>query len=252
MAFVKRRDPPAEGSIPAVLGMFTAEVRFYREIGPHITLRVPTCYHAQEGPDGTVLELEDLSTWAAGGDPAEVAELLGEHHRRWHDRAVRRWPWLRRAGAGADLIGKLYDDTWPVLAARPDLTRPVRDLGQRLVGQVPAAEHAEAEAGPVTLIHGDASTGNMRTAASGEIAFLDWEDVRAASGLADLGWLLVSSVEPQRWDEVINAYRHCSGLTVVLPSVAAQGLLSLADHDPNSELALAWIQRLDTTARRLG
>ena len=45
-----------------------------------------------------------------------------------------------------------------------------------------------------------------------EIALLDWEDVSAAPGIADLGWLLVSSVAPARWDEVIAAYGTPAGL----------------------------------------
>src|SRR6202034_2105809 len=38
--FVKRRTPPAPGSIPDVLGMFHAEVRFYREIAPVVGVRM--------------------------------------------------------------------------------------------------------------------------------------------------------------------------------------------------------------------
>ena len=56
--FVKRRGPPLPGSIPDVLGMFTAEVRFYREIAPQVGVRVPECYEASAGPEGTLLVLE--------------------------------------------------------------------------------------------------------------------------------------------------------------------------------------------------
>ena len=36
---VKRREPAAAGSIPAVLKMFESEVRFYREIAPVVGVR---------------------------------------------------------------------------------------------------------------------------------------------------------------------------------------------------------------------
>jgi hypothetical protein len=60
--FVKRRAPPLPGSIPDVLGMFTAEVRFYREIAPQVGVRVPECYEASEGPEGYPGHHEDSSS----------------------------------------------------------------------------------------------------------------------------------------------------------------------------------------------
>ncbi|MGH3491227.1 MAG: hypothetical protein ACRDP8_25325 [Actinopolymorphaceae bacterium] len=175
--FVKRRDRPASGSIPDALQLFEAEVRFYREIAPVVGVRTPACYEAEVGPAGTRLVLEDLSAWAPGADPVVAAGLLAGIHRRFEDDAADRWPWLRRVGTGSDLVGQLYDRTWPVLAARRDLTSGTRELGARFVGAVADAERAEAAAGPVTLVHGDASMPNMRTAQDGTVALLDWEDV---------------------------------------------------------------------------
>lgn len=231
--------------------MFRSEVRFYREIAPVVGVRVPQCYQAEADDDGTVLVLEDLSAWQPGADPLAAASLLRDLHRRWDGQAEARWPWLRRAGAGADLVGALYDQTWPVLAARGDLTSPVALLGQRLVGRAAQAERSVAGAGACTLVHGDASTPNMRTSAEGEVALLDWEDVSAAPGVLDLAWLLVSSVEPARWDEVIAAYRPAGDLAPVLPAMIVQGLLSLSDTAVGSAEAVAWVARLTEAAGRL-
>jgi hypothetical protein len=88
----------------------------------------------------------------------------------------------------------------------------------------------------------------MRTSSEAEIALLDWEDVSAAPGIADLGWLLVSSVAPERWDEVIAAYGTSAGLTEVLPAVAVQGLFSLSDHPAGSPASSEWLARLDAAA----
>jgi len=249
--FVKRRDRPVPGSIPDVLQMFQAEVRFYREIAPHVGLRVPACYEAHDDPDGTLLVLENVSAWQAGADPVAVASLLRDHHRRWQGEATKRWPWLRPAGAGADLIGRSYDETWPMLASRRDLPGPVREVGERLVGRLSEAELAEAGSGSPTLIHGDASLANMRTSHDGTILFLDWEDVRAAAGAVDLAWLLVSSVEPDRWNNVIAAYGDVTDLVDVLPSAIGQGLFALADKVEDSEDAAGWVARLAAAAERL-
>jgi aminoglycoside phosphotransferase (APT) family kinase protein len=220
--FVKRRSEPAPGSIPHALDIFRSEL--------------------QITDNGTLLILEDLSSWRAGADPEAAARVLAAMHARWSGRAALRWPWLRPVGA--DLVEALYRDTWPALAARRDLTPPVRDLAARLVGNVAASELGVGRAGPLTLAHGDASLANMRTSAAAEIALLDWEDVSAAPGIADLAWLLVSSVEPAGWPWVIAAYGTAAGLADVLPAVAVQGLFELSDTPDGSAQGAAWLGRL--------
>jgi hypothetical protein len=74
------------------------------------------------------------------------------------------------------------------------------------------------------------------------------EDVSAAPGVLDLAWLLVSSVDPARWPEVIDAYGPAPGLGQVLPAVIVQGLLSLADTQADSAEAYGWIARLGQSA----
>lgn len=242
--FVKRRGQPAPGSIPAALDIFRSEVRFYREIAPVAGVRVPACYRAEANDDGTLLVLEDLSDWQPGADPVRAARLLSELHERWSGRAAARWPWLRPVGAAADLVAGLYDRTWPALAGRADIPPPVAEIGRRLVGQVCVSEQAIDGAGPITLAHGDASAANMRTSADGEIVLLDWEDVSAAPGICDLAWLLLSSVPPPRWDEVIASYGTQAGLARVFPAILVQGLLSLSDHPDGSAEASRWVARL--------
>ena len=73
----------------------------------------------------------------------------------------------------------------------------------------------------------------------------------AAPGVVDLAWLLTSSVDPARWDEVIAAYGPADGLVHVLPAVIVQGLLSLADAPAGSAEALGWADRLVTACTRL-
>jgi hypothetical protein len=235
----------------AALDSFRAEVRFYREIAPVVGVRVPDCFQAEDTDEGTALVLEDLAGWRAGADPLVAARVLSGMHRQWAGQAHVRWPWLRPVGAAVNLVEELFARVWPELASRADLTQRVRMLGERLMGRVAESEQALGGAGPLTLVHGDASLLNMRTGPDGEVALLDWEDVSAAPGVLDLAWLLVSSVEPARWDEVIDAYAPAPGLTLVLPAVAVQGLLSLSDVRPGSTYATAWVRRLDAAALRL-
>lgn len=250
-AHVKRRGRPEPGSIAEALDIFSSEVRFYRQVAPEAGVRVPACYLAADEPDGTILLLEDLSGWAPGAEPPAAAPVLAQLHERWSGRAALRWPWLRPVGAAANLVEQLYDRTWPELASRGDITRGVRELGERLLGKVTAAELATLGAGPLTLVHGDASLANMRSSSDGEIALLDWEDVSAAPGVVDLAWLLVSSVEPALWQDVVAAYGPSAGLLDALPAAAVQGLLSLSDSPDGSGEAAARIDRLAAAAARL-
>ena len=249
--FVKRRGIATPGSIAEALDISRSEVRFYREIAPAIGIRVPAYYRAEESDEGTLLELEDLSSWTPGAAPEPAAELLRELHSRWTGEATHRWPWLRPIGAAVDLVERLYEDTWPKLTERNDLSPAVQDVGRRLVGNVVAAEHQLQDAGPLTLVHGDASAQNLRTSPTGEIALLDWEDVSAAPGILDLGWFLLSSVDPPDWPATITTYGNDTGLRAVLPSLVVQGLLSLADHNPETLEAEAWRRRLDAAAELL-
>jgi aminoglycoside phosphotransferase (APT) family kinase protein len=248
---VKRRGRPGAGSISEALDSFRSEVRFYREIAPVVGVRVPACYGTQDTDEGTMLVLEDLSGWRSGADALAAAGVLAGMHRQWAGRAFLRWPWLRPVGAAASLVEQLFASEWRKLSGRHDLTPEVRLLGERLVGKVAQSERMISGAGPLTLAHGDASSLNMRTGPDGEVALLDWEDVSAAPGVVDLAWLLVSSVEPARWDETIAAYGTGGGLTQVLPATAVQGLLSLSGSPAGSEQASAWMARLDAAATRL-
>ncbi len=231
--------------------MFAAEVRFYREIAPTVGVRVPACFSATEDDSGTSLVLEDLTAWTPGADPVAVARLLAALHDRWRSIAADRWPWLRRTGTAVDLVGRLFDETWPAVARRSDCTPATSALGERIHGRLPTIVGDAATAWPLTLVHGDASIRNVRTSPNGEIALLDWEDVGIGPGPGDLAWLLVSSVSAPRWDDTIAAYGDSAGLRPSLLAAVSQGILSFADSAVGSSEALGWLSRLDEAACRL-
>lgn len=158
--------------------------------------------------------------------------MLADLHAGWTGIAPARWPWLRTPDVASELVGALFDQTWPGVAGRPECTPAVRALGDRLFGHIPAVERTAARAGPTTLVHGDASLPNVRSSSTGEIALLDWEDVGAAPGVADLAWLLVSSIDPTHWDETVAAYGSAAGLADALPAAASQGDLVPRGHTP--------------------
>lgn len=115
--------------------MFRCEVRFYQEIAPVIGMRVPACYRAEATDDGTLLELEDLSSWRPGADPATAAGVLGWLHERWPSEALSRWPWLRRPGEAVDLVAELYDRTWKLIVGRDELGSPLATWASGWLGE---------------------------------------------------------------------------------------------------------------------
>jgi thiamine kinase-like enzyme len=247
----KQRRASTPGTIPDRLQMFAREVRFYREVAPRLDVRVPSCFRAEINPDGsTLLELEDLSTWREGADLEPAARLLAGLHSRGAEAAVETWPWIVREDA-SDLVEVLFDETWPSLRARRDLTDRARRLGDSLVGRVVEAERDAERAGPPTLTHGDASFNNMRTSPSGEIALLDWEDFGLGPGTSDLAWLLISSADPREWDAGIDAYAEATGLATALRAATVQAFLSLNAEDEGSKDALSWVANIDEASRRM-
>lgn len=232
--------------------MFPREVRFYREIAPVVGVRVPDCFEAVDD-HGTLLRLEDLSSWTAGADPVRAAVVLGGLHRTWAGRAVTRWPWLaeRHDADVVDLVGGLFDDPWIAITRRSDIHASLETLGDVFHRSVTDSLATTDENGGATLLHGDASTRNMRTSAAGEMALLDWEDVGVGPGRHDLAWLLVSSVEPTQWDACIAAYGEPGDMTNAFTSSAVQGVLSLADSPIGSAESEQWQARLREVSRRL-
>ena len=58
--------------------------------------------------------------------PAVTSDTRGYPRSVQAVRDTFRWPWLRPVGAAADLVGDLFTRVWPQLAARAELTAPVR------------------------------------------------------------------------------------------------------------------------------
>jgi aminoglycoside phosphotransferase (APT) family kinase protein len=146
-----------------------------------------------------------------------------------------------------------FEEIQEVYEARPDVSQTLREAGSRFVGKVEALEREEASIGRRTLIHGDASLRNVRTAPDGQVAFVDWEDVRLACGAIDLTWLLVSSVEPRRWAEVAQAYGLDEDeMGAAFGHAVTQGILSFSEYEPASQEAAGWAARLEAAACCLG
>lgn len=197
---------PRQRRFVDMVGLGTAEARFYRDVAVEVPVRVPTVHHASldDGPPAGryVMVLEDLEAsgcrFPGPSDPdvgdsvAAVIDALAHLHARYwesprlHDDLA----WVATGGrvafeGGGPFIGK-------ALERFGDQMGPTfRRLAEIYVARTPEIA-AILAAGPPTLIHGDPHLGNLFL--DGDTAgFFDWGMVWRATGVRDFAYVLGNS-----------------------------------------------------------
>src|SRR5262249_10274884 len=162
-----------------------------------------------------------------GGDPVAAAGLLAGMDRGGGGKGGR-----GRAGAGAArggggvVGGPVRPGRAPAGRPRGPPPRPGAPGGPRGragVAGVRAVVGARGRAGHAGV--GRRMDGEQADRASGGAGVPRLGGRVRGPGAVDLAWLLVSSVDPARWDQVIAAYGPAGGLRDALPAVMVQGLL---------------------------
>jgi hypothetical protein len=238
-------------------GLGVAEARFYRDLAPEITLRIPAAYYAAIDDDGRyVMVIEDLS--AAGcrfprpgdDDVAEwggrlVQELARLHAPFWDSprlqdggdltwvmaghRTGRNVP--RRAegggrggggGGGGGFIGMALEQFGDEMGAA------FRRLAQLYVAHAPQIMEDVLDEGTPTLIHGDPHLGNLFLDGD-RVGFLDWAMLDRRTGMRDVSYVLGNSIPA----EIRRAHEQ---------DWVAQYLAALADAGITLDAATAWEQ----------
>jgi len=189
------------------------EIGFYRDVRPTLDLEAPVALGS--AVDATskrfVLVLEDLTARGATfGEvlaPVEVTSaeavldtLASLHGSHW------RSPQLDRHQGTGSLGWVRANCADPML---PLVTAAVRSMGSRLARRDPAlaptrarqilrrypAVARELDAGPHTLLHGDAHPGNCYFV-DGRAGLLDWQVVRRGHPLRDVTYFLTLALHP--------------------------------------------------------
>lgn len=235
---VAKFSPAAPAALAAMAAANAREVAFYR--GGAAGLPAPACHFAACDPatGASLLILQDLGGWRAGSfrrglGPAQaglaLAALAQGHARHWG----------RIAEAGGSLQAAYpFDRLWPAYLDR--LGRPlpaaIDRLGTRIAADPPRALARLAGTVPPTLCHGDPQADNLRFGGGGEVLLIDWQMAGPGPGLADVGYLLASSLEPatRRRHEAALVARWRAGL-------AARGV---ADGGAAAGYALAAVGKL--------
>lgn len=198
------RDPEHRARIGAG-GMGAREVHFYNDVAPALSMRVPACSFAAAGADGSFLMLlEDLTargaaisdgSWAVPGRLARAALAeLAELHVRYEDPArlasVAKWATSKRGKTPDFVIQTLR---YVISHCREQLNDAYLAIAALYIDHGDAIE-AAWEAGPQTLIHGDAHIGNLFVDAE-RVGFLDWGMAKVGTPMRDVSFFLTMGIE---------------------------------------------------------
>jgi aminoglycoside/choline kinase family phosphotransferase len=203
---------PGSRAMGAAMGVYEAEVRFYRDIAPSIRARVPALYAAglDRASGRFTLLLEDLSStmdagdMVRGGTPDQaalaIAELVPLQAPVWNAPAVTRPAWL-----GVDRTQMLFDHVEQ--SVEPFLQRFGERIGDDHIRLI---ERLAPKAGTVTglvwqspfvVCHGDYRLDNMmfgRHDTASPIAVIDWQGARIGPPLLDAAIYLSSCLPPEQ------------------------------------------------------
>ncbi len=185
---------------------FEREIRFYLEVAPSLSVRLPRIYFAKTTPEASVLAMEDLGHLKGidqvrgiehGRTLAAVHAIAKVHARYWNSDALSRLAWLPDHD-------HFFDDGfaahWPAFAEAYGLrigTEAVR-IGERVAKNLGAIE-ARIAARPAALIHGDLRADNLLFGEPGtpdEVLILDWQLTTRSLATIDVARLLGGS-EPE-------------------------------------------------------
>lgn len=194
------QDPLRRPAIAAT-GMGLREARFYAELAPKLSLRVPEAQVVRWRDDeegAFVLLLEDLaasgctvSTGPESPSPdaaARALEDLAGMHVRFEDPAVRRAEagWVPPPGPPSDYgVTRLQQG---LDQHRDRLTDAFAEMAALYIAERDAL-HALWHQGPETVIHGDTHIGNLFDD-HGRTGFLDWGIIVVSTPLRDLSYFL--------------------------------------------------------------
>lgn len=195
-------DPTSRGTA-AMLGLYTKEVGFYREIAPDLPVRTPQVLAAEIADDGAsfVLLFEDMGPARGGNQLAScsladaregVKQAAALHAPSWHNPAILALDWLQPSEQAAAQVRALYPQAQAVFRERyADTLEPeYMALCEQLAEFTAATERAPEK---VSLVHGDFRLDNLLFDIKGgtePIAVLDWQTLTVGNGLTDIGYFL--------------------------------------------------------------
>ena len=214
---------PGGRFIGEMMRVWEREHCFYRDVAPHLNIRVPTALvNILEPP---CLVLEDLAPAVPGDhvagatlDQAERAiDLLSRLHAAWFEHPqLTSFTWMPGLDDPQILtLGDTFNMGWPMFLERFRGELPERVLRwcEQFVVGIPTwiESHYDDRS---TIVHGDFRLDNMFFLDDGGVAVIDWQMSMRAPGQTDLVYFCANnlSVEMRRAHEDALITRYVAGL----------------------------------------
>ncbi|MFA7554503.1 MAG: phosphotransferase [Spongiibacteraceae bacterium] len=222
------------------------EARFYYYIRENLSIPAPNCFYADWDDDGSgqgMVVMEDLateggvfghSTHHIGVDAvAHALEGLAQLHGAWWGSdKLDQYQWLQTSMA-TTVDCEQQRQLWPFAKLNIDKTDYQKILPQWLLDNPQRLEtaydklvaYAQAQTGPLCVVHGDSHLGNSYLRPSGERLWIDWQLVRKGHPWRDLTYFMLGTLTiDERRTEEDKLLKH---YYEVLLSTGATDLMSL-------------------------
>ncbi|WDA42013.1 phosphotransferase [Erythrobacter sp. BLCC-B19] len=222
-------DPTSRGTA-AMLGLYTKEVRFYRDLAPLLPIRTPRTHVADIAEDGAsfCLLFEDLGP-ARGGNQiagcnladaeAVIDQAAALHAPSWHNPAMLDADWLQPDPAAAGQVKALYPQAHAIFRERykDSLEPEFMALCEALAEHTATTDRVTEK---VSLVHGDFRLDNVLFDIKGgaePVAVLDWQTLTIGNGLTDVGYFLGCGIGDtlRRAHERDLLERYCARMTAL-------------------------------------
>lgn len=192
-----------EASIPLgqMLGLWEREARFYRDVAPGLSQRVPVCHYVG-GDEATglfSLLIEDLSfatvgdqvAGASAADAERAVDWLAAFHSTWWGAAEAAFPWMPRTSdhPNYQALQPMLEAVYPTFLSHVGDALPASAVDAvaatipRLTADL-AVEHT-----PSTVIHADYRLDNLFFTDNGVIP-VDWQSMVIGQPLYDLSYFI--------------------------------------------------------------
>lgn len=195
------------------LGMFDAEIRFYSELGPKVSVGLPDIYYTEieSGTADFVIVMQDLSDLdmvdQVAGMTLEQAlaavRVLAQIHAVWWDDVKNdSMAWIPdMISERIAFVDELLTQILPVFTEGFSGYLPEGGLEvyQHFSGNYVNVNRKLTARSPWTLVHQDYRVENMLFGpeGSGEVVVLDWQGIGRGPGSYDLAYILGGSMETE-------------------------------------------------------
>lgn len=210
------------------LGMFAAEVKFYNELAPAVSVGMPGVHLAvvDDGGAEFVIVMEDLSDLQMVDQSqgmnveqakAAVQVLAGVHATFWDDVDRPELEWIpTMTGPRIEFVDQMMVNIFPVFAEHfgADLPEGGLALYEQFIGNYLKIMQVICARSPWTIAHQDYRIENLLfgAAGTGRVVVLDWQGLGRGVGAYDLAYVLGGSMPSElrraHEQELVGAYHQ--------------------------------------------